>query len=199
VCPATHIGCVFSPKPNFPNRNTPACDNGHARALHIYMEHAFSLATLKEHRLLKTPVWQHIRAARVLVLLSVPLIYACAIPFALLDLSVTIYQSICFQIFEIPKVRRRDYLIFDRGRLAYLNAIEKAGCIYCSYANGLLAYIAEIAARTEQRFCPIKHARPLAQPHSRYPQFLPYGDAQAYRARSKAVTRAYDDLARRCR
>jgi hypothetical protein len=34
-------------------------------------------------------------------------------------------------------------------RLAYLNTIEKVGCIYCSYANGLLGLITEIAARTE--------------------------------------------------
>jgi len=129
------------------------------------------------------------------VLLSVPLIYACAVPFLLLDLSVSVYQAICFPILGVPKVRRRDYLIFDRGRLAYLNAIEKVGCVYCSYANGLLAYIVEIAARTEQRFCPIRHAHPVPRPHSRYPHFLPYGDAQAYRARSEAVARAYRDLA----
>ena len=161
---------------------------------HANPGHAFSPETLREHRRLKTSLWKYIRNARVLVLLTVPLIYACAIPFLLLDLSVTIYQAVCFPIFGVPKVRRRDYLIFDRGRLAYLNAVEKAGCVYCSYANGLLAYIAEIAARTEQRFCPIKHAHPPAQPHSRYPQFLPYGDAQAYRARSGTVIRAYDDL-----
>lgn len=87
-----------------------------------------------------------------------PAIYACVAPFLLLDLFVTIYQAVCFPIYQVPKVRRRDYLIFDRGRLAYLNAIEKVGCVYCSYANDLLAYIAEIAARTEQRFGPIKHA-----------------------------------------
>jgi hypothetical protein len=78
--------------------------------------------------------------------------------------------------------------------LAYLNAIEKVGCVYCSYANGLLAYIAEIAARTEQRFCPIRHAHSPAQLHSRYSHFLPYGDARAYRAQSEKVTRAYEDL-----
>jgi hypothetical protein len=160
----------------------------------MHMVHAFPLETLTEHRLLKTPLWKHIRGARPLVILSVPLIYACAIPFALLDLSVTIYQAFCFPIFRIPKVRRQDYLIFDRGRLAYLNAIEKVGCVYCSYANGLLAYIAEIAARTEQRFCPIQHAHSPAQLHSRYPHFLPYGDARVYRARSETVARAYDDL-----
>ena len=160
------------------------------------MNRAFSLETLNAHRLFRTSAWKHLRNARILVLLSVPLIYACAIPFALLDLSVTIYQAICFPVFRVPKVRRRDYLIFDRGRLAYLNAIEKVGCVYCSYANGLLAYIAEIAARTEQHFCPIKHAQPLPQPHSRYGHFLPYGDARAYRAESETVARAYDDVAR---
>lgn len=158
---------------------------------------SFSLEALKEHRLLKTSLWRHIRTARVLVILSVPLIYVCAIPFLLLDLFVAMYQSICFPIYGIPKVRRRDYLVFDRGRLAYLNAIEKVGCVYCSYANGLLAYVAEIAARTEQRFCPIKHSHPIEQPHSRYPYFLPYGDARTYRARSEAVARSYGDLARR--
>jgi hypothetical protein len=159
------------------------------------MDHTFSPDVLTEHRLFKTPVWKHIRTTRVPVLLSVPLIYACALPFLLLDLSATFYQAVCFPIYGIPKVRRRDYLIFDRGRLAYLNAIEKVGCIYCSYANGLLAYIVEIAARTEQYFCPIKHAHPLAQPHSQYPHFLPYGDARAYRKRSEAVARSHADLA----
>ena len=71
-----------------------------------------------------------------LVILSSPLIYACVLPFLLLDASVAIYQFVCFPIYGIPKVRRKDYLVFDRGRLAYLNTIEKIGCIYCSYANG---------------------------------------------------------------
>lgn len=153
-----------------------------------------SLETLQEHRRLKTSVWKHIRSARLLVVLTVPLIYACVFPFLLLDASVAIYHAICFPIFRIPKVRRRDYLIFDRGRLAYLNAIEKAGCLYCSYANGLLAYVAEIAARTEQRFCPIKHEEAISRPHSRYQHFLPYGNARAFRARSEKIAGAYGDL-----
>jgi len=159
------------------------------------MAHAFTPDTLTEHRRFRTSVWKHLRGSRALVLLSAPLIYACAVPFLLLDLSVSIYQAICFPILGVPKVRRRDYLIFDSVRLAYLTAIEKVGCVYCSYANGLLAYIVEIAARTEQRFCPIRHAHPVPRPHSRYPYFLPYGDPQAYRTRSEALARAYRDLA----
>jgi hypothetical protein len=158
---------------------------------------SFSPEPVNEHRQFKTSLWGHIRSAGLLVVLSVPLIYVCVVPFLLLDLSVALYQFVCFPIYGIPKVRRRDYLVFDRGRLAYLNAIEKVGCVYCSYANGLLAYVAEIAARTEQRFCPIKHAHPAAPPHSRYSHFLPYGDARVYRARSESVARAYADLAPR--
>jgi len=156
-----------------------------------------SLETLNEHRRLKRSSWKHLRTTRLLVILSSPLIYACVLPFLLLDVSVAIFQLVCFPIYGIPRVRRKDYLVFDRGRLAYLNTIEKIGCIYCSYVNGLLALLTEIAARTEQYFCPIKHAHRLAQTHSRYGKFLPYGDARAYREQSDAVARAYDDLSAR--
>jgi hypothetical protein len=157
----------------------------------------FSLETLIEHRLHKISSWKHLRSTPWLVILSSPLIYVCALPFLLLDAAVALYQLVCFPIYGIPKVPRKDYLIFDRGKLAYLNTIEKVGCIYCSYANGLLAMITEIAARTEQHFCPIKHAQTLANAHSRYAKFLPYGDARAYREQSGAVARAYSDLAAR--
>jgi hypothetical protein len=151
---------------------------------------SLSAETLHEQRLLRSSLWTHIRTAHLLVILSVPLIYACLIPFLLLDLAVSIYQAICFPIYGVAKVRRKDYLIFDRGRLAYLNAIEKVGCVYCSYANGLLAYITEIAARTEERFCPIQHARPVVKAHSRYAGFVPYGDGQAYRTLKDPASRS---------
>lgn len=153
-----------------------------------------SAETRREHRRLKTSSLKHLRTTRWPVILSSPLIYLCVIPFLLLDASVALYQLVCFPIYGIPRVQRKDYLVFDRGRLAYLNTIEKIGCIYCSYANGLLALITEIAARSEQYFCPIKHAHRLAQTHSRYTKFLPYGDAHAYRAESDAVAHAYTDL-----
>jgi hypothetical protein len=154
----------------------------------------FSAETLREHRNLKISSWKHMRNARWAVILSSPFIYACVIPFLLLDASVCVYQAVCFPIYGIPKVKRADYLVFDRARLAYLNTIEKIGCLYCSYANGLLAWITEVAARTEQSFCPIKHARPLIRIHSRYEKFLPYGDARAYRAQSSAAATASTDV-----
>jgi hypothetical protein len=154
----------------------------------------FSQETLKEHRRYKTSILRHLRTTPFMVILSSPLIYGCVVPFLMLDLAVALYQSVCFPIYGIPKVQRKDYLIFDRGRLAYLNAIEKVACVYCSYANGLLAYITEMAARTEQHFCPIKHAGRSLQSHSRYAHMLPYGDARAYRAQAKTVAQDYSDL-----
>lgn len=148
-----------------------------------------------DHHQFKKSSWKHIRTTRLLVIVSSPLIYACALPFLLLDAAVAIYQAVCFPIYGIPKVRRQDYLIFDRGRLRYLNTIEKVGCIYCSYANGLLAMVTEIAARTERHFCPIKHARPLAHAHSQYAAFLPYGDGRAYRQQADAIEHGPFDVA----
>jgi hypothetical protein len=100
----------------------------------------------------------------------------------LLDLLVCLYQAVCFPIYGIPPVRRRDYLVFDRAHLAYLNAIEKINCAYCSYGNGLIAFVREVVARTEEYWCPIKHARRILDAHPRYRGFADFGDAESYRA-----------------
>jgi putative component of membrane protein insertase Oxa1/YidC/SpoIIIJ protein YidD len=84
-------------------------------------------------------------------------------------------------------VRRRDYLVFDRAHLAYLNAIEKLNCAYCSYGSGLAAYVREVVARTEQYWCPIKHARRVLQAHPHYGGFVDYGDGEAYRRELRAL------------
>jgi hypothetical protein len=154
----------------------------------------FSPEVRAEHLLHKISMWRHMRSTPLLIVLTSPLIYVCVVPFLMLDLAVAVYQAICFPIYRIPKVTRRDYLVYDRGHLAYLNVIEKVACLYCSYANGLLAYIAEIAARTQQHFCPIKHARRNMQSHSRDAYLLPYGDARVYRAKSNAVAQDFSDL-----
>ncbi len=111
------------------------------------------------------------------------------IPFVLLDILVSVYQQICFRIYSIPLVRRADFLILDRPHLAYLNAIEKVNCLYRSYCNGLLEYVQEVAAHTEQYWCPIKHARRSPDPRQLEDCFVDYGDIQAYRAKLEALRR----------
>jgi hypothetical protein len=126
--------------------------------------------------------------------ITAPVIWSCAVPVGLLDFWATVYQFICFPAYGIPKVRRSDYVVMDRRKLAYLNSIEKFNCVYCEYVNGLVAYVQEIAGRTEQYWCPIKHALRLKAMHSRYPHFLDYGDGEEYRQRIEQVRRDFEDL-----
>jgi hypothetical protein len=117
---------------------------------------------------------------RPLNLITAPIIYGMFIPMALLDLCLWFYQATCFPIYKIKKVKRSDYMIFDRHQLSFLNGIEKFHCTYCAYGNGLVAYATEVLARTEQYFCPIKHARKMIGTHARYKKFIEYGDASDY-------------------
>jgi hypothetical protein len=112
-----------------------------------------------------------------------PVIYSMIVPLPILDLFVTIYQAACFPVYRIAKVHPASYIVLDRQHLEYLNFIEKFHCSYCAYTSGLIAYVHEIVARTEEYFCPIKHARRILGTHSRYPRFLNYGDAADYEAR----------------
>lgn len=141
----------------------------------------FEEEIIRRHKELRTGLLRYIANARPLVVLTAPVIYALIVPLALLDLSVMLYQAVCFPAYGIERVRRRDYLVFDRHHLAYLNALEKLNCAYCSYANGVIAFVREVAARTEQYWCPVKHARRAIGAHAYYATFSDYGDADAYR------------------
>lgn len=134
---------------------------------------------LKRHYRIR--LWHYLRQAPITYILSAPVIYVMIIPLAILNVSLTLYQHICFRVYAIPRVLRANYLVIDRGRLAYLNVIEKLNCVYCGYGNGLIEYAREITARTEQYWCPIKHARRALDPHSRTHKFFDYGDAGTYR------------------
>lgn len=148
----------------------------------------------KRHRALMQHLAPYLSEAALLNILTAPFIWFILIPTLFLDLSVTIFQAVCFRAYGIPRVKRGRYIIMDHQSLAYLNLIEKLNCMYCSYVNGLIAYIREIAGRTEQYWCPIKHARPQASMHSRYGKFLEYGDAEGYRSRLEQVRSDFSDL-----
>jgi len=118
----------------------------------------FSKEALAEQKRNRSSLWHYLRTSRFFVGLTAPFIYGCIIPFVLIDIFISIFQFVAFPIYDVPKVRRGDYIVFDRGRLCYLNLLERINCAYCSYGNGVLAYVVEIAARTEQHWCPIRHA-----------------------------------------
>jgi len=121
---------------------------------------------------------------------SMPFIYPLFPVLVLLDLMVMLYQAVCFPLYGIARVRRRDYLVFDRSMLGYLNLLEKLNCAYCSYATGLVGFLREVIGRTEQYWCPIKHARRVLQAHPLYGKFLDFGDAEAYRRELRSLREA---------
>ena len=141
----------------------------------------FEQEVVRRHKQMRTHVARYIFGARLATILTAPVIYSLIIPIALLDLWVSLYQAICFRAYRIPQVKRGRYMIFDRAALGYLNAIEKLNCAYCSYANGVFAYAREVGSRTEQYWCPIKHAKRAYGAHPRYAAFEDYGDGAVYR------------------
>ena len=154
----------------------------------------FEAEVRKQHRALMQRLSRYLSEADLLNILTAPVIWFILIPALFLDLSVTVFQAVCFRVYGIPRVKRRRYIVIDRQSLAYLNALEKLNCMYCGYFNGLIAYVREIAGRTEQYWCPIKHARRQASIHSRYGKFLEYGDAEGYRSRLEEIRRNFRDL-----
>jgi len=150
----------------------------------------FTSAAPRREAAEKPTLVAYLRGARPFSVLALPLIYSALLPFVLLDAWTTAYQWICFPMFGIARVGRRDYLVLDRQRLGYLNAIEKVHCMYCGYVNGVVAYVREVAARTEQYWCPIKHGQPIIAPHDRYHLFADYGDAAGYRRGLEGLRRS---------
>ncbi len=131
----------------------------------------------------RIPTWKYAIPTHIRHFLSIPFIYSIIIPAVILDVFMTVYQLVCFPLYRIPKVKRRDYITYDRQFLDYLNVIQKFNCIYCSYVNGLFAYASEIAARTERYWCPVKAAhRPKAH-HTWYSDFADYGSPEEWEQR----------------
>jgi hypothetical protein len=141
----------------------------------------FSREVQQLQRSYRTSSFRYLLAADWRSLVTAPVIYSMILPLATIDLCFTVYQHICFRAYGVPRVPRRDHLVNDRHKLAYLNTIEKINCTYCGYGNGVIAYAREIIARTEQYWCPIRHANRVADPHRHYLQFFDFGDAPGYK------------------
>lgn len=140
----------------------------------------FEKSIREAHKKLKTSWFYWFITVSPKHLLSGPFVYGLIIPLLMFDIGVSVYQSVCFRLYGISRVKRSAHIIFDHQHLAYLNIFEKINCLYCSYASGIISYGREIASRTEQYWCPIKHAHKLLDVHHRYTNFLDYGDAENY-------------------
>lgn len=150
----------------------------------------FDAEVLARQRAMRVRLGDFLRQTRPMVLLTAPMIYALIVPLVALDAMVSLYQAVCFPVYGIEKVRRRGFIVMDRHRLAYLNAVQKLNCVYCGYANGVIAYVGEVAARTEQYWCPIKHSLRAGGLHDRHADFVDYGDPDGWVAQLPHLRRA---------
>jgi hypothetical protein len=154
---------------------------------------------LQRLRSLRKDLWPYLREYGLLAVLTAPVIYSTILALLVLDVFLTLYQWICFPVYGIEKVKRRDFIVFDHHHLTYLNAIEKFNCAFCSYANGLLAYSVEIGSRTEAFWCPIKHAKQTQGLHLRAEGFVSYMDGVGYRQKQKENAKTATSAAQRMR
>ena len=154
----------------------------------------FEREVVEQQRRFKTGLLRYVLSSDWRHVVTAPVIYAVLGPMLVLDLFISVYQHICFRAYGIPRVKRSDYFVYDRAHLAYLNWIEKINCAYCSYGNGLMAYGREVVARTEQYWCPIKHARKVMAAHPYYTGFVDFGDAQAYQRELEHLRAQLSDI-----
>ncbi|MBU0689726.1 MAG: hypothetical protein KJ850_01015 [Gammaproteobacteria bacterium] len=120
-------------------------------------------------------------------LITIPSIVIMVIPAFILDMTASLYQAVNFRAYEIPLVGRKKYIFLDRYALRHLNFMEKFFCVYCGYFNGVMQYVSEIAARTEEFWCPIKHSKRVGFEHKRYMNYLEYDDSTEYHAKRKNI------------
>ena len=121
-------------------------------------------------------------------ILSIPFIWGMLIFFIIFDIGLEIYHQISFRIFRLPRVNRRKYIMIDRHKLNYLSFPDKLRCVYCGYANGVLAYAVKITGDTEEYWCAIKHEKDsnfIEPPHQK--DFVEFGDEAEF------VNRFQDD------
>lgn len=126
-------------------------------------------------------------------LFSMPFIYGMFFPVVFFSICLEIYHQVCFRIYGIPLVDKKEFFVYDRQLLPYLNWLEKFNCLYCSYVNNVFRYAVEIGGRTERFWCPIKYARHIGQTHSQYHKFAGYLDAENFRTRWKSL-RDFSDI-----
>lgn len=94
--------------------------------------------------------------------------YICFLALLFLGLLIWQFQNVYFRILDIPLIDRKKYVIMDRYKLLKLTFWQKLNCMYCEYANGIVAYAKAVVNQMELYSCAIKHeTHPLGQEHQK--------------------------------
>ncbi len=141
----------------------------------------FNSEAKQRNRIFKKPLTETLFTAQVREVFSIPFIYIMIVPTIILDIFLTVYQQTAFRLYQIPLVSRKDYIVYDRKVLDYLNILQKFNCMYCSYVNGVFQYAVEIGGRTEKYWCPIKNAHKRSWEHDWEKYFADYWDPEGFK------------------
>ncbi|WP_373017782.1 hypothetical protein [Thiomicrorhabdus sp.] len=74
----------------------------------------FDEAALKKHKQQASNLFAYLAEVPILNFITFPVIWFGIFPALFMDLVVSIYQSICFRVYGIPRVKRSDYIVIDR-------------------------------------------------------------------------------------
>lgn len=94
-----------------------------------------------------------LRRGIILRLISIVTITLMVFPLLIVDLFTSFYHAIYFRINGIPLIPRSRYIIIDCGRLMGLNWVQRWNCVYCDYANGLIAWTKAVINTPEAYNC----------------------------------------------
>ena len=93
------------------------------------------------------------------VILLALVTYAALVIFVAMDIYAWIFQNTYFKAHGIPTIDRNDYVRVDRHKLLKLTTTQKINCLYCGYANSVVAYFKAVTNRMEEYSCAILHAK----------------------------------------
>ena len=141
----------------------------------------FNSEAKQRNKFFKKSLMETIFTAQIREIFSIPFIYMMIFPTLILDICLIIYQYTAFKLYNIPLVSRKEYIIYDRKVLDYLNILQKLHCMYCSYVNGVFQYAVEIGGRTEKYWCPIKNASKKSGEHDWEKYFADYWDPEGFK------------------
>ncbi len=116
---------------------------------------------------------------------AAPFIYSMIVPLFLLHVWTQIYQQIAFRLYGMEPVDQRKFITDQRWKLQYLNFLEQINCLYCGYANGVIAFVKEVSIETEKMWCPIKDKRFPERELEHRQEFAVYGDEQSLKKITK--------------
>lgn len=121
-----------------------------------------------------------LRRSRPINIITGPVIYSMVVPLLFLDVCICVYQAICFPVYKVTPVSRRDYIVFDRQELKYLDWVSKFHCTYCAYGVGVVAFAGAVIGKTEAYFCPIKHKTRAVPAKPTLPPYLEFVEPEDF-------------------